>query len=306
VKRFIAAATAIVVVGLLPARAATGCPPPRCMTVTVPVTPGLIVPDNRVNVILPDGYDPTQTYPVLYLLHGGGGSYHEWTDNTDIVSFSSAYRIIIAMPDSGGTPSAGWYADWIDGSRQWESFHIKDVIPYIESTFHGNGNRAIAGLSMGGYGTMYYAAKYPSLFKAAASFSGAVDIRLADPVTGLAFVLIHNYEGTPSDKVWGNPITDDANWRAHNPTDLVNNLRGLKLFIACGNGFPGGTHEDPSNPGAYFIEGGAYQMNLSFVRALNGAHIPHTDRFYGPGQHSWPYWQDDLHWVLPQIMQTLA
>ena len=305
-KRVLAVVTAIATVGLLPVRAATGCPPPRCVTVTVPVTPGLIVPNNHVNVILPDGYDPAQTYPVLYLLHGGGGSYHEWTDNTDVVSFSSAYRIIIAMPDSGGTPNAGWYADWFDGSRQWESFHIKDVIPYIESTFHGNGQRAIAGLSMGGYGAMYYAAKYPSLFKTAASFSGAVDIRLADPVTGIAFVLIHQYEGTPSQGTWGNPITEDANWAAHNPKDLVNNLRGIKLFIASGNGFPGGTHEDPSNPGAYFIEGGAYFMNVSFVQALDKAGIPHTDRFYGGGQHTWPYWQDDLHWVLPQIMQTLA
>jgi diacylglycerol O-acyltransferase / trehalose O-mycolyltransferase len=47
-------------------------------------------------------------------------------------------------------------------------------------------------------------------------------------------------------------------------------------------------------------------MNVSFVRALNKAHIAHTDRFYGPGQHTWPYWQDDLHWALPQIMQALA
>ena len=305
-KRFLAAVTAIVLLAFLPARAATGCPPPRCITVNVPVTRGLIVPDNRVNVILPDGYDPTQTYPVLYLLHGAGGSYHEWTDNTDIVSFSSAYRIIIAMPDSGHTANAGWYADWFDHSRQWESFHIHDVIWYIETMFHGNGHRAIAGLSMGGYGAMYYAAKYPALFKAAGSFSGAVDIRLAEPVTGVAFDVLHDFEGTPNDKVWGNQVLRESNWRAHNPTDLVGNLRGMKLFLACGNGFPGGTHEDPSNPGAYFVEGGAYQMNLSFLRALAKAHIAHTDRFYGAGQHTWPYWQDDLHWALPQIMTALA
>jgi S-formylglutathione hydrolase FrmB len=120
------------------------------------------------------------------------------------------------------------------------------------------------------------------------------------------FVLSHNYVGTPSPGTWGDPVTHDANWRAHNPTDLVNNLRGITLFVACGNGLPGGTHEDPNNPGAYFIEGGAYQMNVNFVRALDHAHIPHTDRFYGPGQHTWPYWQDDLHWFLPQLMPILA
>ena len=227
-KRFVAASIAVVL-AFAPARAATGCPPPRCITVTVPVTPGFLVPDNRVNVILPAGYDPAQTYPVLYLLHGAGGSFHEWTDNTDIVSFSSAYRIIIAMPDSGGTPNSGWYADWIDGSRQWESFHIKDVIPYIESTFHGNGHRAIAGLSMGGYGAMYYAAKYPSMFKAAGSFSGAVDIRLAEPVTGVAFDVLHDFEGTPNDKVWGNQVLEDMARviRTFRPNVVINGWGGV-------------------------------------------------------------------------------
>jgi len=306
VKRFIAAATAIVFLALLPARADTICPPPRCLTIQVPVAPGLKVPDNHVRVILPGGYDASQTYPVLYLLHGAGGSYQEWTQNTDIVSFTSAYRVIVAMPDSGHNADAGWYADWIDGSRQWESFHINDVIPYVEATYHGNGKRAIAGLSMGGYGAMYYAAAHPGEFKAAAEFSGAVDITYGAPVSGAAFSLLHQIFGTPDDRVWGNQLTDLKNWQAHNPKDMAAKLAGTKVFLACGDGFPGGKHEDPSNPGAYFIEGGAYQLNLSFAHALDQAHIPHTDSFYGPGAHTWPYWQDDLHWVLPQIMQTLA
>ena len=304
-RRFCAFVAILALVGIAPARADI-CPAPRCLTIQVPVSPGLIVPDNHVRVILPESWSDAKSYPVLYLLHGGGGSYQEWTQNTDIIAFSDAFQIIIAMPDSGKQPAAGWYADWYDHSRQWESFHIRDVIPYIESTFHGNGERAIAGLSMGGYGAMYYAAKYPSLFKAAASFSGAVDIRLADPVAGTVLVAVHQYEGTPSEGTWGDPVLNDANWRAHNPTDLVANLRRIKLFLASGNGFPGGTHENPRNPGAYLIEGGAYQMNVSFVNALNKAHIPHTDRFYGPGQHTWPYWQDDLHWFLPQLMPILA
>lgn len=305
-KRFLAAASAIVVLAFLPARADTSCPPPRCATIAVPVTLGLKVPDNHVRVILPVAYSDSETYPVLYLLHGAGGSYTEWTDNTDVVSFSSAYRVIIVMPDSGKNANAGWYADWFDGSRQWESFHINDVIGYIEANYHGNGKRAVAGLSMGGYGAMYYAASHPGMFKAAAEFSGAVDIRYLGPVVGVAFGGLHDAFGTPNSNVWGDPITHGANWAAHNPTDLVAFLKGTKLFLACGNGLPGGTHEDPSNPGSYFIEGGAYQMNVSFLRALTVAGIPHTDRFYGAGQHTWPYWQDDLHWALPQIMTALG
>ena len=100
---------------------------------------------------------------IAVLLPGNLTFVLRWTQNTDLLRFSSAYRVIIALPDSGRNANAGWYADWIDGSRQWESFHIKDVIPYIERTFHGNGKRAIAGLSMGGYGAMFYAASHPGM-----------------------------------------------------------------------------------------------------------------------------------------------
>jgi S-formylglutathione hydrolase FrmB len=306
VKRLAAASFAVVVLALLPARADTLCPPPRCLTIAVPVTPGLKVPDNHVRVILPVGYKRARSYPVLYLLHGAGDTYASWTQNTDLLAYSASYRVIIVMPDSGKNGNAGWYADWIDGSRQWESFHIHDVIPYIERTFHGNGKRAIAGLSMGGYGAMYYAASHPGMFEAAAEFSGVVDITYGAPVSGVAFNLLRSRYGTPGDQVWGNQVTDLSNWQAHNPTDLVAGLKETKLFLACGDGLPGGTHENPSNPGGYALENGVFQMNISFVRALTLAGIPHTDRFYGSGQHSWPYWQDDLHWALPQIMQVLG
>jgi len=153
---------------------------------------------------------------------------------------------------------------------------------------------------------MYYAASHPGEFKAAASFSGDVDIRYGAPISGVMYDLLHDLNGTPNDNVWGNPVTNDANWRAHNPTDLAAHLAGTRVFVACGDGFPGGKHEEPNNPAAYFIEGGAYQVNMSFVRALDHAGIPHTDNFYGSGQHTWPYWQDDLHWALPQIMAALG
>lgn len=304
-RRVIAFGALVGLLALTPARADTICPPPRCVTIAVPVTPGLKVPDDRVRVILPTHYNARQRYPVLYLLHGVGDTYESWTKNTDVLAFSAAYRVIIAMPDGGRTPDSGWYADWIDGSRQWESFHIRDMIPYVEKTFHGNGKRAIAGLSMGGYGAMYYAAAHPRLFKAAASFSGAVDIRYGTPASGLAFSFLHDMYGTPNDNVWGNQVTDMANWEAHNPTDLASHLAGTKLFLASGDGLPGGAHEDPKNIGAYALENGVFQMNLSFVRALTLAGVPHTDNFYGSGQHSWPYWQDDLHWALPLIMAAL-
>ncbi|MGZ4140409.1 MAG: hypothetical protein ACXVQ1_11385, partial [Actinomycetota bacterium] len=96
VKRLLSVCAAVLMLGLLPARADTVCPRPRCLTIEVPVSPGLTVPDNHVRVILPMDYDPAQSYPVLYLIHGAGDTYATWTQNTDVLSFSAAYRVIIA------------------------------------------------------------------------------------------------------------------------------------------------------------------------------------------------------------------
>src|SRR5881628_3889316 len=81
------------------AGAVTPCTPPRCLDVAVPVPPGLIVPENRVRVLLPAGYDPLGPgYPVVYLLHGAGDTYETWSANTDVIDFSPAFPVIIVIP----------------------------------------------------------------------------------------------------------------------------------------------------------------------------------------------------------------
>jgi len=154
---------------------------------------------------------------------------------------------------------------------------------------------------------MSYAARHPGLFQAAASFSGAVDTRYGEPASGVAFTNLHTTFGTPNDNVWGNQVTNEAEWRRHNPTDRVTDLACVALFIASGDGLPGGpAGDDPSNPGGYLIEQFIFQMNLSFVRALVLAGVPFTSDFYGGGYHGWPYWQRELHWALPQVVPIIA
>jgi S-formylglutathione hydrolase FrmB len=310
-RRRLAAAVVASLIASIPAGAVTPCTLPRCIAeVAVPVPPGLIVPDNRVRILLPaDYYTSGLRYPVVYLLHGAGDTFETWSQNTDVIDFSAAFPVIIVMPDGGRNADAGWYSDWKDGSRQWETFHIDVLIPFVDATYNtlGDGHRATMGLSMGGFGAMSYAARHASLFQAAASFSGAVDTRYAAPASGVFFKNLHDTFGTPDDRVWGDQLQDEATWRAHNPTDRVADLACAELFIASGDGTPGGpAGDDPNNPGGYLIEQFIFQMNLSFVRALTLAGVPfHTD-FYGGGYHGWPYWERELHWALPQVVPVIA
>jgi len=97
-----------------------------------------------VRVILPVDYGaPGKRFPVLYLLHDAGGTYKIWTEKTDILKLARAFEAIIVMPDGGHGANAGWYTNWKDGSRQWETYHI-DVMIRISSNTSTRSATAIA------------------------------------------------------------------------------------------------------------------------------------------------------------------
>jgi enterochelin esterase-like enzyme len=124
----------------------------------------------RMFVYTPAGYeDGTQKYPVLYLLHGGGGDEEQWStlgrtveimDN--LISGGTVKPMIVVMPNGNANQSESVSENMavpsspIPGapsSGLFESSLVKDIIPFIESKYrvlNGKDNRAIAGLSMGG------------------------------------------------------------------------------------------------------------------------------------------------------------
>lgn len=285
------------------------CPASRCFDVRIPLPEGVWVPENRVRVILPQGYSGSRhkTYPVLYLLHGTGDSYQAWTEMTDVLHLSRGLDLIIVMPDGGSGTDAGWYSDWVDGSRQWESFHIKVMIPYLEEHLRvaGDGHRAVAGISMGGFGAFSYAGRHPELFTAAASISGILDTLPTEQVGGLVFWLGAPLMSTPKTEIWGDPITGYAEWQAHNPRNLVEQLASTALFMTTGNGLPGGEHDDPSEGEGYGTELGVRATALHFRRAADEAGLAYKAFFYGPGFHDWPYFREGFVWALPQLMAEI-
>lgn len=304
----------VLVLALLPisAEAATACPKDRCRDIRVPVPAGLKVPNRTVRVLLPADHKKGHRYPVLYLLHGVGDTYKTWTENTDLTSFSKKYKVIVVMPDGGKGSDAGWYSDWKDGSRHWETFHTRVLVGYIDKTFRtmGSGHRAIAGVSMGGFGAMKYAARHRALFRAAASFSGWVDTMYGYPLSGPFYHYAgQGFQGqslgTPNENVWGDQFGDEQRWRAHNPTDIAAKLKGVSLYISSAMGTPGGpAGDDASRPHSYLNENFIWQVNRSFVGALDDAKVRYTSDFHG-GYHHWPYWQRDLHNALPRLYKTI-
>jgi S-formylglutathione hydrolase FrmB len=249
-----------------------------------------------VRILLPRGYAQhrKRRYPVLYLLHGALDDETAWTVKGDAEAITAPYPLIVVMPDSG---TSGGYTNWYNGGRggqpEWETYQIDQLIPWIDAHLRTRpirAERATAGLSMGGFGAMSYAARHPDQFAAAGGFSGAVDTN--NPL---------DIAVTPA-SVFGPRATEQVIWRAHDPWDLAANLRGISLTIRTGNGLPGGPFGPVGSDD--IVEEAVHAMSVAFHARLLALHIPSIWDDYGPGGHDWPYWQRDLRQTLPTFMSV--
>jgi S-formylglutathione hydrolase FrmB len=263
--------------------------------------------DTHVRVLLPTGYDASgrTRYPVLYLLHGAIDDYKSWTDKGNAEAITKGLPLIVVMPDAGQFGNyTNWFNDGAFGLPEWETFHIGQLVPWIDAhypTVARRSGRAVAGLSMGGGGAMSYAARHPDMFVSASSFSGAVDTNSpgVQPLTQASGLS----DGSHSPgAIFGLRATDEIRWRAHNPWDLAGNLEGLKLTLRTGNGAPGGPGGDSGDP----IEAEVHNESLNMHNRLIQLGLPHVWDDYGAGGHQWYYWQRDLRETLPGILKTFA
>ena len=159
---------------------------------------------------------------------------------------------------------------------------------------HGRRWHAIAGLSMGGEGAMYYAEQRPGFFGSAAAFSGVLSIQRPEWPTGF------DTQGESHEDVFGDPSAQDFYWRGHNPTALVGNLTHTRVFVAVGDG----TTTNPDEATNYFGQVAERELREQAVDFVGAAQDAHVDVTYDPrpGIHDWPYWRqhltDAMHWGL--------
>lgn len=255
----------------------------------------------RVRLLLPAGFetDTDRRYPVLYLLHGCCDTYSSWTNNTNIEDLAVGLDLIVAIPDGG---PAGFYSDWVEGP-QWEQFHLGELLDILETDYRAGDVRAVAGLSMGGLGALSYAARNPGLFAAAASYSGVVHTTLTGG-TSQNYLTLVSSQGEEPRGLWGDPRDEADVWAAHNPYDLAEELRGTALYLSVGTGEPGpldrpDARTDPN-------EVALLPQNEAFAARLAELDIPATLSFYGPGTHSWPYWERELNASWPLLLTALG
>ncbi len=269
-----------------------------------------------VRILLPAGYARSRRrYPVLILFDGTSGRASDWTTLGGAEATTAGRPLIVVMPDiTLNGDGGGWCTDWPDGAERWETFHIGQLVPWLDATLRtvaSRGGRAIAGLSQGGFCSMSYAARHPDLFGLALSYSGAPDIAYdSDAHTGAVAIINATEVGldhVAADSMFGSPVTDEINWAAHDPATLASNLRDTRLTLLFGDGTPGPLDtSQTANPGSEAIEAAVDEDAVDFHRRLVALGIPSTYDPYGPGTHSWPYWARDLRWTIAAVMANFA
>ena len=245
----------------------------------------LLGAEKEYSIYLPDGYDKSdRSYPVLYLLHGANGTHTSWPTSGNakriidgVIKEGRSVPMVIVMPDASGEGKDfnGLNFGYFDQTNwPYERHFIEEFIPCIESTYRIKADkrtRAIAGLSMGGYGTMFYTMRHPELFSSACPISARM--------SGTPYNKNRSYTDeyiSTLDSLAGVKIAQSLS------DEQVAALRQVRLRVDCGD-------DD------YLFDG-----NVDFVRALRSHKIPVEFRVRDGG-HSWIYWQTALPDILTYV-----
>lgn len=239
-------------------------------------------------IYLPPSYEQNtgKSYPVLYLLHGGGGSHTDWPKvgrlsgiANQMIAAGDACEMIVVCPEAGKNFMNFFNCpEW-----RYQDYFFEELIPYIDANYRtvaDKEHRAVAGLSMGGGATVVYAATHPELFAAAYSMSGY--FYRHDHLFWIDF-------NAPVQKKIHQLVEDNNCVKLiQNASEKqVEDLKTVRWFVDCGD------------------DDFTYDANIAFVAALREKQIPYQLRVRDGG-HTWEYWTSALYLVLPFVSNSFA
>jgi S-formylglutathione hydrolase FrmB len=259
----------------------------------------------RYSIFLPPSFskNPSRKYPVIYFLHGLNNDETSWT----VERYGHIQNAIEQMMVSGEVPEFimihprgdnSFYCNTIDGSKRYEDLVTGELIAYMETHYRalkGRDNRAIAGTSMGGYGAIKIAMKYPDRYAAVVGqspiiFPGTGPLGFTEDVKTSRF---YSFFMNMLKPIFGDPLQQNL-WDANNPLVLAKSgkLDGLKIYFDYGT-------DDRYIPMTHLDEG-----NKALDRILTAAGVPHIFKIHPGEPHGWALVAAHLNETLSFLCRT--
>jgi S-formylglutathione hydrolase FrmB len=272
--------------------ALSGCRTHRTDYVDKPrIEPGVLIRDivfrsralnreMRYRVALPVSIPPAQRLAVVYLLHGVGGDYRDWTNLSDVAGYAKS-TLILVMPQGDNS----YYVNAVGRpDDRYEDYITKDLIADVEARFPAatvREKRAIAGISMGGFGAIKIGLSHPALFNSVAALSAAIDVPRRSPsLRGMRQFLRYR-------PLFG-PWASDAR-KNRDPFLIARSTDPAiapYIFLTCGD------------------QDGFLPANREFAALLERQHLAH-EFHEEPGGHDWNRWNADLPAMVTSLLQHL-
>ena len=233
--------------------------------------------DMQYRAVLPSSVRPERKWPVVYLLHGGGADFHSWTNDSDVAQFAEK-GFVFVMPEGNSSyyiNAAGRPQD------KYEDYIVNDLITDAESRFPIAANRnqrAVIGVSMGGFGAINLSLRHPDLFVFVGALSPAIDV----PSRPFSIKRIGQWrEHSSIFGPWGSETR-----RANDPYLLVASVDSAVtpyFYVSCGE------------------QEGLLPANRKLARLFADRRF-RFEFHVGPGGHNWNQWNARL----PDVFRSLS
>lgn len=251
------------------------------------MTSKILKSERKYAVYLPPDYETSnRSYPVLYLLHGGGDDQTGWVQFGEVLHIADkafadgiATPMVIIMPDASSGQRG--YMNNATGTWRYEDFFFEELMPYVEKQYRIKADkrfRAVAGLSMGGDGSFTYALHHPELFSAACPLSAGTGPLTLEEATAR---IRRDDRSVPDSLI--KKFFDRQSVVAMVAAKPDSVLKSVRWYIDCGD-------DD------FLFEG-----NSLIHIALRKKQVPHEFRIRDGG-HTWTYWRT----ALPDVLEFIS